>query len=149
MGALLAFSSTSAEFSTANNFAYLHYDFWPEENYLLKNLKEPRIFTWESLWKFLMVPRPRKEFQKMNLGRSDNPQNAKLGMFSGAWTRSSTLTPGFFRTCKECSNRKSTKDAVPQLVLRLNSYVIIYWRNLVYLKFSVLKIFFIKVYIVL
>lgn len=33
----------------------------------------------------------------------------------------------FFRTCEERSNgNPSTKDAVPQLVLRLNSHVIIY-----------------------
>lgn len=70
-----------------------------------------------------MVPRPRKKFQKMTVGRSDSPQNAKSGrgvylVLEGEFP----LHNQFFRTCKERGNRKSiTKDAVPQLGLHLNS----------------------------
>lgn len=41
--------------------------------------KKPECSTEQSLWKLLMVPRPRKRLQKMTVRRSDNLQNAKSG----------------------------------------------------------------------
>lgn len=71
----------------------------------------------------LMVPRPRKEFQKMTVGRSENPQNAKSGEYL-VLEQEAPLHKRFFSDLEERSNRKSsTPDAVTRRALHLNSSV--------------------------
>ena len=75
-----------------------------------------------------MVPRPRKKLQKMTVGRSDNHQNAKSGVYYLVLEQGAPLYNWFFLGLVRdaATGNPSTKDAVPQLVLHLNSYVIIY-----------------------
>lgn len=105
-----------------------------EGEYFFKKLKKNLESTEQLLWKLLMVPRPRKEFQKM---RSGNPQNTKGSIITWCLNKEPHLTTVFFLgfVRNAAMGNPSTKDAVPQLVLQLNSYMIISWRNLVYFKF--------------
>lgn len=75
-----------------------------------------------------MVPRPRKRLQKMTVGRSDKPQNAKSGEYYLVLEQGAPLYNWLFLGLLRdaATEYPSIKDAVPQLVLHLNSYVIIY-----------------------
>lgn len=70
----------------------------------------------------LMVPRPRKELQEMTMGRSGNPQNAKLGEYFWCLNKKLHFTTGVLGLVrKAATGSPSTEDAVPQLGLHLNS----------------------------
>lgn len=71
---------------------------WAEDNICLFKKKKMNLesSTEQSLRKLLMVPRPRKEFQKMTVGRSDNPQNAKSGEYYLVLEQGAPLYNWFF-----------------------------------------------------